>query len=356
MDWNLAIEKNTNALTQIVAGLFVLVGLDNFSAKPPGSRPLTNYAALTRKANASRRRSACLPADGGASLALPATQGGQTNQSSKSSSYNPTPSSSGLTRGSTHKPSASLSACAVDPNNCLSVDSRIKSDYDDGNNVCVSKPEPNNFANITLGPITRRHLVSMLRTAEAALRRLIVLFVKVHGVKASAKTKRTRPLPDFASFGSVASNRPPVFNLFDPRKRLVFGFDEDTDSNPTNSSSSDLIGGSMHGPRIMFPHTHSVSLGVDPRVKAEDDDGVGSAEKLLKRLAALDHALKTLPQQAKRLVRTLEQRKNAPPGIKRIPPIRPGIPPGFRDRGKHEVDDVLRECHGLMRDIQMSPP
>jgi len=233
---------------------------------------------------------------------------------------------------------------------------RIKSDYDDGNNVCVSKPEPNNFANITLGPITRRHLVSMLRTAEAALRRLIVLFVKVHGVKASAKTKRTRPLPDFASFGSVASNRPPVFNLFDPRKRLVFGFDEDTDSNPTNSSSSDLIGGSMHGPRIMFPHTHSVSLGVDPRVKTEDDDGVGSAEKLLKRLAALDHALKTLPQQAKRLVRTLEQRKNAPPGIKRIPPIRPGIPPGFRDRGKHEVDDVLRECHGLMRDIQMSPP
>jgi len=28
-------------------------------------------------------------------------------------------------------------------------------------------------------------------------------------------------------------------------------------------------------------------------------------------------------------------------------PMRPGLPPGYRQRQKHEVDEVLAECHRL---------
>jgi hypothetical protein len=28
--------------------------------------------------------------------------------------------------------------------------------------------------------------------------------------------------------------------------------------------------------------------------------------------------------------------------------MRPGLPPGWRERGKHEVDTVLKECHRLV--------
>ena len=33
----------------------------------------------------------------------------------------------------------------------------------------------------------------------------------------------------------------------------------------------------------------------------------------------------------------------------RLSLMRPGLPPGWRERGKHEVDTVLKECHQLVR-------
>ncbi len=196
-------------------------------------------------------------------------------------------------------------------------------------------------------------------------------------------------------------------------------------SEPTTSSSSDLIRGSKAEPvailsasaigrpecscvdgRIKsdhdgmgFPPSVAVEANeawVDPRDKPEDDefdrpkdDGVGfhpsvagqgiatsnsasprtdgdtevSAEKLIRRLAALDHAIKTLPQQAKRLARIMAQREHAPAGAYSSPaagnplrgslpshPIRPGIPPGSNKSSNEPSHEVLRELHGLVRD------
>jgi hypothetical protein len=35
--------------------------------------------------------------------------------------------------------------------------------------------------------------------------------------------------------------------------------------------------------------------------------------------------------------------------------MRPGLPPGWRQRRLHEIDDVLRECHGLANDLLNAP-
>jgi len=184
---------------------------------------------------------------------------------------------------------------------------------------------------ITLGPISFRRLAKALRTIEAALRRLIVLYSNTENLTPSSDATAQRPLPDFAAFNEKALGRAPTFNLFDPRKPLTF-FDE-------NELAAD------HAGRNCEPEADTIAMPSAKRSAA-----------LLQRLIAVDRALKTLPQQTKRLVAVLERRKSAPPGPGKVPPIRPGIPPGFRQRGAQEEDRVLRECHGLLRDWQSSPP
>ncbi|MGB8819165.1 MAG: hypothetical protein WCC66_14715, partial [Rhizobiaceae bacterium] len=70
------------------------------------------------------------------------------------------------------------------------------------------------------------------------------------------------------------------------------------------------------------------------------------------RLNALMRALENLPHQARRLVRYYAKRDAAFKAFKptRMSPMRPGLPPGWRERKIHEIDDVLRECHGLAHD------
>ncbi|GAB4353170.1 MAG: hypothetical protein Kow0026_11070 [Oricola sp.] len=75
------------------------------------------------------------------------------------------------------------------------------------------------------------------------------------------------------------------------------------------------------------------------------------ARPLRRRLAALESALENIGAQAVRLARWQARRDfqrrqpNHRPG--RISPMRPGWPPGYRKRPLHEIDDVLRECHSL---------
>jgi hypothetical protein len=129
-----------------------------------------------------------------------------------------------------------------------------------------------------------------------------------------------------------------AFQLFDPRER----FDE-----------RPRINGAAPIPRIhYFGAARLVPLfqtqKEDP-APAEPDDGMVSAERLGRRLAALRTALEHLPQQARRLARWRARR----PGIARAAnasPLRLGPPPGYRQTPKHDVDLVLRECHALARD------
>ena len=129
--------------------------------------------------------------------------------------------------------------------------------------------------------------------------------------------------------------RPPLFRLTDPRKR----FDR-----PMRRRCA-------VPPRISF-------IGVPEPVVAPppvpDPQRAVCARRLLRRLEALHGALSDLPACAARLARHEALRsaehaaqargedRRARPG-----PMRPGWPPGHRQRPRHAVDHALRECHAL---------
>jgi hypothetical protein len=81
-----------------------------------------------------------------------------------------------------------------------------------------------------------------------------------------------------------------------------------------------------------------------------DPDGRVPALRLGQRLAAIQGALADLPKQALRLVRW-QARRAAMKEAKFRHPLRPGAPPGHRKVPRHEVEEVLRECSALARDL-----
>ncbi len=177
-----------------------------------------------------------------------------------------------------------------------------------------------------------RAIMLVLRPAESAVRRLVYLLSL--GIR--SKLARTRPMPTDIMRAAQATPRP-CFALFDPRLRLVRG--------PKKVRGN---------PRITFFGTDLVSSNDLTRANGNErkDDDIAAA-KILRRLEAIRHALEDLPRQARRLQRAL-QRRSKLPRLKMQGPMRPGHPPGHRGRRLHEIDDVLRRCHGLAR--QALPP
>lgn len=167
-----------------------------------------------------------------------------------------------------------------------------------------------------------RRALLILRPAESALRRLIVIVaheMALRGVK--LRPARRGGLAEFLVFSRPnpqAGNRLPTFNLIDPLK--LFGRD-----------APDLDG-----------------FGTGDYSDAPDKTPVPAASLGL-RILALKHALENLPQQARRLARWYEQRdlaysQNLP---HRYSPMRPGPAPASRQRNHEEIDKVLLECHLL---------
>ena len=89
----------------------------------------------------------------------------------------------------------------------------------------------------------------------------------------------------------------------------------------------------------------------EPSPPPADNDPMNAAE-LCNRLLAVKSALDDLPRQAKRMLRlkTRDPRK-----FIFKPPLRPGLPPGWRRRGRDEIDEVLRECHKLAVRAKQAP-
>jgi hypothetical protein len=174
-------------------------------------------------------------------------------------------------------------------------------------------------------------VLRILRPAESAVRRLIVIAARGLVVKAAP----SRPKPAGRIIGRSSNSRA-SFQLFDPRKnfarrrRRVFA---------------------RIGPRIHVFES-------DPRVAARwqapqavaepapPPDGLVNAARLARRLEALKLALEDLPHQARRLARWRTRREKAK-APKFRSPLRPGHPPGYRRKPVHKVDDVLAECHWL---------
>ena len=181
-------------------------------------------------------------------------------------------------------------------------------------------------------------IMLVLRPAESCVRRLIV--IAAHGL-----TLKPKPPRDFVILGprpedpvsampdGVIPTR--AFKLFDPLK----SFDPQAiwDVQPVWESGFDLASTftySGENPAEPIPATH-----------------------IAQRLNALIRALDNIPYQARRLLLWQAKRDALLKASKptRISPMRPGLPPGWRERKIHEIDDVLRECHGLANDRLNAP-
>jgi hypothetical protein len=162
----------------------------------------------------------------------------------------------------------------------------------------------------------------ILRQAESAVRRLIMIAARALTAGGYKPRKPCGTLPNFSLLPSPAGARVPRFNLIDPLK--IFSQD------PSDAGDYDAA---------FEPSFEAANLAPIP------------ATSLSLRLLALKHALDSIPQQAKRLARWYAQRdfalaQNQP---HRLSPLRPGPPPASRQRKRKrtEMDAVLSECHTL---------
>jgi hypothetical protein len=184
----------------------------------------------------------------------------------------------------------------------------------------------------TLPNFLYRKALMILRQAESAVRRLIVIAaydIELRGFSL-AKTRHISPFaPPFAGRRghevTDEGQRRLSFNIIDPLKT----FDQDT---------PDFT-------EIYADHMNTKNYEPVP------------AASLGHRILALNHALNSIPKLAKRLARWYEQRdfalkQNQP---HRLSPIRPGPPPASRRAKCTEMDSVLNECHSLAQYARERP-
>ncbi len=176
-----------------------------------------------------------------------------------------------------------------------------------------------------------RAVLRLLRPAESAMRRLVVIAARGLVVKLAP----SRPMPP-GPIGKGGNSRP-SFQLFDPRKRFAL----------LHRGTATRILPRIHvftgDPRV------AALWSAPPPDPAPPPDGLVNGERLTRRLQALKLALDDLPRQARRLARWRVRREKAQ-SPKFRSPLRPGHPPGYRRKAIHEVDEVLAECHGLAWD------
>ncbi len=181
-------------------------------------------------------------------------------------------------------------------------------------------------------PLYRRAL-SVLRPAESAVRRLIVIAARGVEMKPHAVCPMPKGLA-LARVGGAGTS----FQLFDSRKR--FG-------------ARTARAGPKPVPRVFVfgvsPIAPLFQAEVQRRPEPEIDDGMVGAKRLGRRLAAIKMALENLGAQVKRLKRW-QARRDSMRSPKFRSPLRPGLPPGYRKEPRHEVDAVLIECHALASD------
>jgi len=205
-----------------------------------------------------------------------------------------------------------------------------------------------NAAIATLPRCTRNYVLRILRPAEAAARRLIIIAgreVVVSTRPCASAGSRARRKPSATTIVYPPGYRPvgetrraetdraaPELPLLDPLKRFSF--------HPP-------IRGAKSFPRISI-------IGITeprpiPAIRPPSPDDPQDARRLCIRLQALKRALDDLPGQARRLARWKARRDLGVLRARRLCPMRPGWPPGHRKRPAHDIDDILRECHALAR-------
>jgi hypothetical protein len=191
-----------------------------------------------------------------------------------------------------------------------------------------------------------RAVLLVLRPAEAAVRRLIIVAARGMVVKPSPVRRAPAGLTITGKGGTRVS-----FRLFDPRKRFNQAHGRPTRS-PQAQPRIRFMGGGFDPriPSFLVPQPAAPAAAPAPKKDDTAADGTVNAVPLCRRLAAIKGALEDLPRQARRLARW-----RARPIEARRPrlstPLRLGPPPGRRLRPTHEVHEILKECHWLARNV-----
>ncbi|MEO3998856.1 hypothetical protein [Mesorhizobium sp. CAU 1732] len=191
-------------------------------------------------------------------------------------------------------------------------------------------------ADRTLPRHLHRAVLRLLRPAEAAARRLVI--VAARGLVVTLTPARLRRPKVLAGPQASPAKAGHGFQLFDPLPRA---------HRPRRSSRSGV-------PRICFPGLSDPF----PIRRPPAADAPVDAVRLTLRLTALASALDDLPRQARRFARWRAARDAGAQNIghasarnsrriRRVWPLRPGRPPGARPRPTHEIHDILDTVHGL---------
>ncbi|MFN0193027.1 MAG: hypothetical protein ACKVP5_13800 [Aestuariivirga sp.] len=181
-------------------------------------------------------------------------------------------------------------------------------------------------------------ILHILRPAEAAVRRLIVAAARGMVVKPSVP--RPMPTGEIVRKGT-GKNRRPAFRLEDIRPPMA-----PPEPRPKHAlksfSPADLTPAAL---RALHKKSRDVIAKSKP---APPKDGKVNAASLARRLQAISLALEDLSGQARRLLRWRARRERiSKERLIYTNPIRPGPPPYVHKKPRHEVEEVLRDCHWL---------
>ena len=174
-------------------------------------------------------------------------------------------------------------------------------------------------------------LLRVLRPAESALRRLIV--IAAWGVSAEAVVPRSARKGADKKPRAGTRNASASFQLFDPRMR----FNVNRVTYRTKPFRVFFIEPDPPFAPMFIPPSLPPAPPVVPEVQQI------SVLRICRRLKALSAALEDMPQQAKRLARWRFRRENlGRPTF--TSPLRPGRPPGHRKVPRYKVDFILDDC------------
>jgi hypothetical protein len=219
-------------------------------------------------------------------------------------------------------------------------------------------------------PTLPRHLyravLRLLRPAEAAVRRLII--VAARGIVVSPPPPRSAWSPSPASQGRINGDAGTTWIL--PRSRgrgTAEGGGGGTTMRPLTLPLFDPLPrwGRRARPRPSGVPRISVPGFTQPfPIRLPSPDDPVDAARLAQRFTALASALDDLPGQARRFARWRARRDALRVQIRqgrhtgragRAWPLRPGRPPGGRRKPVHEVHEVLNVVHGLAFWVLNSP-
>jgi hypothetical protein len=181
----------------------------------------------------------------------------------------------------------------------------------------------------------RNAALALLRPAESACRRLIVIAARGLVLKPAPPRPFVQPVTA-AGDNPAAGNRSPAFCLTDPAKRYRPVLLPVVPAGVPRIRS--LWRSPFEPPALPPPPTVAVKPAPSTMV---DDKG------LLRRVAALQAALASLPRQARRFARWRARQRFPHHGRKPHSPLRIGAPPGHRLTRQRDVDDILGECNLL---------